>query len=330
VGKVRVTGVLREAGAIALVEVEVQEGSGRLRFAQGPGPGGRGAVGAFVVDDVPVVVVLRGADEDGALVLPRPAGAPLPPVPPLPPGAALDEERVLALAPLLGELGDGLYTLALKNDERMHLARSGWTPDVAGLVDLDVAQRRGGAVLADLGAAGASVIVAGREQAKAGPPAWVVKADVILEAPGFEARVHDRGAREAFARAPSGALEDIALRDAIAHLRAIDPLIDVGPFTEDRVEPAAQQARALVWDLRAEDGIESVSDAWRERVGEATEMRARVKVKSVSFEVGFVSHDGRRVDEVVVRANGRFRATGLRPAARTIARSLRQLADEGA
>jgi hypothetical protein len=286
-------------------------------------------VGAFLVDGAPVVATLQGSEEAGAIVFPQQPGVALPAVPAIPAGAHLDEPGVLALAPLLAHLADGLYTLELSQGGPLHVARVGWTPDVAGMVDLDVAVRHGGAVLAVL-STGERVVLAGRDQARQGPPVWLLKSDVILGAPGFEARHHDRGAREAFARSPDGVLADVVLRDALAHLRAVDADIDVGPFTEDRTEPAAQQARALVWDLRAEDGIESVSDTTRERVGDATEMRARVRVKSVSFEIAFVSHDGRRVDEVLVRSQNRFRATGLRPAARTLARSLRQLADEGA
>lgn len=338
-GNVRVTGLLRaphgpsgsfeKIDRVEKIEVEVQGGRGRLRFAQAAGPGGRGLLGAFLVDDTPAIATLRGGDVNGALVLPPPAGPALPAIPELGPRAVLDEASVLALAPLLEELADGLYTVSLRERAPSQVARKGWTADVSGMVDLDVAARAGAAVLADLGAGGASVILAGREQAKRGRLAWVVSADVILGADGFEARHHDRGDREAFARSPLGALDDASLRDAIAHLRALDPSTDFGPFTEDRVEPAAQQASALAWDLRAEDGIETVSEPWRERVGAATELRVRVKVKSVTFEVAFVSHDGRRVDEVVVRSGTRFRATGLRPAARALARSLRQLADEG-
>ena len=126
-------------------------------------------------------------------------------------------------------------------------------------------------------------------------------------------------------------LDDVALRAAVAALCATPPRAALGPFTEDRVEPAAQQARALVWDLRAEDGIDDVSDPRRDaKKGAATEFVARAKVKSVAFEVAFVSRDGRHIGEVVVRSHNRFRATGLRPAARGIARTLRQLADEGA
>jgi hypothetical protein len=332
VASVRITGVQRREGRLERVEVEVSGGAARLRFAQAAAPGGKGMLGALVVDEVPAVVALGGSETDGALVLPPPAGSTLPSVPALIVGRdleAMGEESVLGLAPLLAELADGLYTISLSSRGALHIATIGWTADVAGLVDLDIAARQGGAVVADLGAASAAVILAGRDQAKRRPPAWVITADVTLGAPGFEARLHDRGAREAFARAPGGALDDAALRDAVAHLRAVEPEVDLGPFTEDRIEPAAQQARALAWDLRAEDAIEEVSEPWRARVGSATEMRARVKVKSVTFEVAFVSHDGRRVDEVVVRTGGRFRATGLRPAARALARSLRQLADEG-
>lgn len=337
-GNVRVTGLLRapaDAGhALERIEVEVEGGAGRLRFAQAPGPGARGMLGALLVDDVPTVASLRGAGDDGAveahgaLVLAPHQGAPLPAVPELRPGAVLDEAGVLALAPLLEQLADGLYTVSLRRGAPPPVGRMGWTRDASGRVELDVAARTGGAVLADLGG-GVTVLLAGRDQARRGPLAWVVSADVILGGEGFEARHHDRGDREAFARSPRGALDDGAFRDAVARLRAAAPDVDVGPFTEDRVEPAAQQARALVWDLRAEDGIESVSEPWRERVGVATEMRARVRVKSVTFEIAFVSQDGRRVDEVVVRSGGRYRATGLRPAARALARSLRQLADEG-
>ncbi len=322
----RITGLRRGAEGVNLVEVEVQGGSGRLRFGQGPGPVPGTHAGAFVIDGAPAFVVLEG-EEPGGLVLPPPGGAALPAVPPLAARPLLDEETALGLAPLLEEFADGLYTVTLSPRGPIHNARVGWSADIAGIFEPDIAARKGAPVYADLGVAG-SVLLAGRDAR--GPPSFVVRADVVLGGAGFEARVHDRGAREAFARSPTAVLDDTALRDAVAHLRAIDPAVDVGPFTEDRVEPAAQQARALAWDLRAEDGIESVSDPWRQRTEDATEFRCRARVKSVTFEVAFKSPDGRHVDEVMVRSGNRFRATGLRPAARALARTLRQLADEGA
>jgi hypothetical protein len=325
VADVRVTGVKKNNEVVELVEVEVHGGTGRLKFAQGPGPLPTTTCGAFLIDDAPVFVALEG-DERGGLVLPPPEGKPLPAVPPVGARDLLTEERALGLAPLLSEFADGLYTVVLSPRGPIHNARVGWSADIAGIFELDLAKRSGGPVYADLGVAGA-VLIAGRDAR--GPPAFLIRPDVILAADGFVAVHHDRSMREAFARAPGSALDDAALRDAVAHLRAIDPAVDVGPFSEDRVEPAAQQARALAWDLRAEDGIESVSDPWRQRTEGATEFRCRAKVKSVTFEVAFASHDGRHIDEVMVRTGNRFRATGLRPAARPLARTLRQLADEG-
>lgn len=329
-GSVRITGVLRGSdGEISRVEVEVIGGGGRIKLVQGPGPLPDSQIGALLVDDVPEVVVFEAGGDAGALALLSPRGTPsaalvgAPPATPL-----LDEARVLALQPALLQLGDGLYTIGATESCMPPRPRRGWTKgNNVGVVDLVAAPDGGAPILASLGRAFA--LLGGRRSALANKGAWIIAADVIVDAPGFEAREHDRGAREHFARSPRGALDDAGLRDALAALRASDPDLELGPFTEDRVEPAAQQARALTWDLRAEDGIESVADPVRERVGTATEFRARVRVKSVTLEVAFVSADGRRIDEAVVRSGTRFRATGLRPAARTLARTLRQLADEG-
>ncbi len=325
-GTVRVTGILRgRDGEVARVEVEVQGGSGRVRLVQGPGPLPDSQVGALVVDDVPEVVAFEAGGENGALALMSPAPTALAKAPSATP--LLDEARVLALTDVLLQLGDGLYTVGASTSCLPPQPRRGWSKGSVGVVDLVAAPDGGAAVLASLGRSFA--LLAGRTAATSGGGAWIIAADVIVDATGFEPRMHDRGAREAFARSPHGALDDAALRDALAALRASDANVALGPFTEDRVEPAAQQARALVWDLRAEDGIESVADPVRERVSAATEFRARVRVKSVTLELAFVSMDGRHIDEVIVRSGTRFRATGLRPAARTLARTLRQLADEG-
>lgn len=322
----RITGILRGAdGFPSRVEVEVQGGSGRLRFMQGAGPLPDSQIGALVIDDVPQVVVFEAGGDNGALALKPGGAAPLVEAPGAPPSLA--ESAVLSLAGVLAQLGDGLYTIGTSEASLLPRPRLGWTGGSVGVVDVDAAADGGAPVLAALGRSFA--LLGGRRAAAMSGPAWIVAADVILDAPGFEVRTHDRGAREAFARSPRGVLDDGALRDAVAALHAHSPGLDFGPFTEDRIEPAAQQARALAWDLRAEDAIEEVAEPVRERVGNATEFRARVRVKSVTLEVAFVSLDGRRVDEAVVRSGTRFRATGLRPAARTLARTLRQLADEG-
>jgi hypothetical protein len=327
-GNVHVTGLLRgRDGELSRVEVEVQGGSGRVRLAQGLGPLPDSQVGALVVDDVPEVVAFEAGGDNGALALLSPASAPLKTAPSATP--VVDEARVLALSDVLLQLGDGLYTVGASTSCLTPRPLRGWSKGGVGVVDVVAAPDGGAAVLASLGRSFA--LLAGRTAATSGAGAWIIAADVIVDASGFEPGLHDRGAREAFARSPRGALDDAALRDALAALRASDPDVALGPFTEDRVEPAAQQARALVWDLRAEDGIESVADPVRERVpgSAATEFRSRVRVKSVTLEVAFVSMDGRHVDEAIVRSGPRFRATGLRPAARTLARTLRQLADEG-
>ncbi|MBI1948469.1 MAG: hypothetical protein HYS27_22475 [Deltaproteobacteria bacterium] len=323
-GSVDITGTLDERGARRLIEVEVQGGSGRLRFAHAPGPVADTNLAALLLDDVPIALVLSGA-QDGALVLAATARK-LPAVSARPP--QLDDEGVAELAPLLLELVDGLYTLAVDKNPPPPVRRAGWLPQAPRLVDARVADEAGTPVIASLGKTWVSLAgVAGLEHQA---PAWVLRPDVIVDAPGFAARKHDRGAREAFARSPRGVLDDRALRDAVAAHRALAHGEELGPFSEDKIEPAAQQARALAWDLRAEDGIESVGEPERASTDRATEFRASVRVRGVPLEVGFVSIDGRHVDEAVVRSGARFRATGLRPAARALARTLRQLAEEGA
>lgn len=322
-GTVSITGMVGERGAVRLLEVEVKGGSGRLGFAQGPGPLPDTSLSTLVLDGHPVAVAVAGAAE-GALVFASTAGT-------LPAASArlprLDDDGVQSLAPLLLDLGDGLYTLAIDHQPPAPVRRAGWLEDPPRLLDLRIAAEGGASVIASLGKTW--VALAGAAGLEHQAPAWVLRADVIVEAPGFVARVHDRGAREAFARSPRGVLDDRALRDAIAAHRALSRDEDLGPFGEDRVEPAAQQARALAWDLRAEDGIESVAEPTRASTDRATEFRASVRVRGVAFEVGLVSFDGRHIDEAVVRTGARFRATGLRPVARAMARTLRQLAEEG-
>ena len=305
----------------------MQGGAGRVRFVQGRGPLVDSQIGALVIDDLPRVVVFQAGADDGVLALSMVSDVePLVLPPSAPP--SLDERAVLALTEVLSQLGDGLYLIgasAVSSPPRQHC---GWLQGMVGVIDVGMAGEEGAPVLAALGRSFA--LLGGRRSALACGPAWIIAADVIIDAAGFEGRVHDRGAREAFARSPRGMLDDSSLRDAVAALRGMRSTIDLGPFTEDRIEPAAQQARALAWDLRAEDGVDEVADPQRARVGHATEFRARVRVKTVTLEVAFVSLDGRRIIEAVVRSGGRFRATGLRPAARTIARTLRQLTDEGA
>lgn len=323
-GTVDITGTLDERGTRRLIEVEVRGGSGRLRFAHGPGPVTDTSLSALLLDGAPLALVLSGAT-DGALVLATSAGK-LPAVSARAP--QLDDEGVAALSPLLLELCDGLYTLAVDKSPPPPVRRAGWLEAPPRLVDARVADEAGTPVIASLGKTW--IALAGQAGLEHQAPAWVLRADVIVDAPGFASRKHDRGAREAFSRSPRGVLDDRALRDAVAAHRALAHDVALGPFSEDRIEPAAQHARALAWDLRAEDGIETVGEPERASTDRATEFRASVRVRGVPLEVGFVSFDGRHVDEVVVRSGARFRATGLRPAARALARTLRQLAEEGA
>ena len=323
VASIDITGTLDERGTRRLIEIEVRGGSGRLRFARGPGPTPDTTLTALVLDEVPLALVLAGSS-NGALVLATSA-ARLPPVSARAP--RLDDEGVDALSPLLAELADGLYTLAIDRAPPAPVRRAGWLPSPPRLVDARVADEAGTPVVASLGKTW--VALAGAAGLEHQAPTWVLRADVIVEAPGFAARMHDRGEREALARSLRGVLDDRMVRDAVAAHRALARDEDLGPFSEDRIEPAAQQARALAWDLRAEDGIESVAEPERASTDRATEFRASVRVHGVPLEVGFVTFDGRHIDEAVVRSGARFRATGLRPAARALARTLRQLAVEG-
>lgn len=323
-GTVDITGTLDDRGTRRVIEVEVSGGSGRLRLAYGPGPIADTSLSALLLDGTPLALVLSGS-MDGALVLATAAGK-LPAVAARPP--QLDDEGVEALSPLLLELADGLYTLAIDRSPPAPVRRAGWLEAPPRLVDVRVADEAGTPVIASLGKTW--IALAGQAGLEHQAPAWVLRADVIVDAPGFAARKHDRGAREALSRSPRAVLDDRTLRDAVAAHRALARDEALGPFSEDRIEPAAQQARALTWDLRAEDGIESVAEPERASTDRATEFRASVRVRGVPLEVGFVSFDGRHIDEAVVRSGARFRATGLRPAARALARTLRQLAEEGA
>lgn len=340
VTQVRVTGYLPGPDAAHggfAIEVEVLGGSGRLRFAHGLGPGGQGTVDVLMLDGTPVVVACRSDEGSGTLVLPSTRGPSLPEVPMRSPPSSADvlTERVLAevvagLAEILVELTDGLYVVRRDNVEAPLLASSlapGWCAGGAVEVTLVEAAPLGTSVCARVGAAGARVVLAGAGGARP-EVLWVISAEALSEATGFEPWQHDHGAREAFTRSPFVLVEDAALRHAVARLRELHPEASVGPMTEDRLEPAVQQARALVWDLRFEDDVAHVSDLVRVPLGEVTEYRALTTVRARSWEIAFVTRDGRRLDEALVRVDGRFRATGVRPAARALGRVLRALAVE--
>ncbi len=329
-----VTGVQRTPdGKVRLVEVECRALGGRIAFAQASLPGIAGTVAALVVDQAPLVVVVGGED-GGCLML----DGRLPPHP-LPQGRdlagdELDEARVVAaVAHLFPLFADGLYSVTWER------APPPVVPGISFVRTTDARPRRvvdpgslapdeGEPIVADLGGPFA-VLLGGRGALLSGQGTFVISAGFVLEAAGFEARAHDRGAREAFARSPRALLDDGALRDAWAAHRRRHPDATLGPLTEDKLEPAAQVARAVVWDLRAEEGVDSASELVRERVGRATELRVQVALAGASWDVALVSHDGRHLQEAVVRQGQRFRATGVKPSGRAIARVLRALAAEG-
>lgn len=327
-----VTGVRRSAeGDVQLVELESRAAVGRVAYAQAALPGVAAPIAALVVDGAPLVVVVPGA-RGGALALQGRA-----PPHPLPTGreddaVALDEARaVRALGHLLPLLQAGLYSVTKERLAPAVAPGPSFAPaDPGARLVFDVeglAPDGGEPIVADLGPS-FGVLLGGRAALLSGQAAYVVSAGFVVEAAGFEAHAHDRGAREAFARSPRALLEDGALRDAWAAHKKRFPVADVGPFTEDRVEPAIQLARAVVWDLRAEDGVQSVSDVTRERAGRTTELRVEVVLGGRAWEVAFVSTDGRHLHEAVVRRGPRFLATGLKPSGRAVARCLRALCEE--
>jgi hypothetical protein len=307
-------------GQPARVEVEVRGGAGRLAFAQLASGNPRVTLAACLVDGAPRLLTAHGS-ERGALLV----GAAADPIPALAGPPALDEAGLERARPVLALLEDGLYTLSIQplctSDPR-----AGFVPGGAQ-VALFGAQPLGMPVA--MVVEHSALVLGGARAAEQGAPGLVITADVIVDAPGFIAHQHDRGAREAFSRAPRHVLADVALRDTVARHAERYPTANLGPLSPATLEPAGSVARALVLDLGLEDVVEATSEIVRVP-GPRTELVARVRARTILFEIAFITSDGRRVDEVLVRANGRLRASGVRPAARAIARVLRQLADEGA
>lgn len=327
-----VTGAQRAPdGKVRLIEVEARGGGGRVAYAQCAVPGLQVPAAALVVDGLPVVMVVVGG-RGGCLAL---AGRAPPHA--LPTGRdddalELEEARATAaIAHLAPVLDAGLYSITRERLAPATTPGPAYQPTEAGarrVVDVPgLAPDEGEPIVADLGPAW-GVLLGGRAALLRGQAAYVLSASFVVEAVGFEARAHDRGAREAFGRSPRALLDDGALRDAWAAHRRRFPQVDLGPFTEDRIEPAAQLARAVAWDLRAEDGVHAVTDVLRERAGRGTEFRVEAMLGGRAWDVAIVSSDGRHLHEALVRQGPRFLATGLKPSGRAIARCLRALADE--
>jgi hypothetical protein len=299
-----------------LLEVEVQDGAGAVRFAQNTMGGTTFA--AILVDDEPRLVSAHGPASSGAALF---LAAPPAQLPHVDGALPVSEALVAAATPLLDQLADGLYVL--------ESAPSALVPPKAGLATSGAYELPGASPLGvpvDLALPGVSLRVSGADARVAA--ALTIRADVIVERAGFTALEHDHGAREAFARSPGVALDLRVLRDAIARHGARYETVDLGPFSLAVLEPAREQARALVFDLRLEDAVEMAAEPIRV-AGPVTEHVAWVRALTIPFEVAFLTRDGLRIDEVAIRTFGRLRASGVRPAARAIAKVLRALADEG-
>lgn len=316
----RITGEQTPPGSSARsrVEVEVHGGTRRLAFAQAAF-GAHSVLAALTVDGLPRVLTLHGAHRGALVVGPAAAGLPM-----LTGHAALDDTSIAALEPVLGLFADGLYTITtgacVPAEAPPDFVEGGGRFTLPGAPV-------GGVPVAVL-LEHTSLVLSGVYAARAGAPAVLVAADVILDAPGFVAHAHDRGAREAFSRAPGHVLDGRLLRDAVASHCARHPDAELGPLALAELEPAAGDARALLLALALEDIVEGVGDLVRLE-GARTDFQTVVRARALAFEVALVSADGQRIDEVVIRLQGRLRASGVRPAARAIARALRQLADEG-
>lgn len=330
---IEITGVRTSPGGeVVLVEVEARAGGTRLAFGQvAPSPLPGSSLHGLSVDGVPAALVALG-EQPGALVLH--GGRPHLPLPAVQEGSlsGFSEEALSsALSPVLPLFADGLYSVTRAS---LPAARAPGPHFVSGRAEelqvLDpgvLASDEGVPVAADL-AGGFYLLLGGRGALERGEPAVVLSAGFLVEADGFTARRHDRSAREAFARSPRHLFDDVALRDAFAAHRARYPKAETGPLSEDRLEPAAQLARAVLADLSCEEALDFVSALRRVPSGRTTEFRVDVRVHGASFEVALITDDGRRLGEAVVKSGVRYRATGLRPSGRALGRALRQLSRE--
>lgn len=361
---IEVTGVRTDPqGAVVLVEVEARAGGRRLAFGQvaEPAPGG-GTISGLSVDGWPLALVVTGEVRGSLLLCGGRPHLPLPPASAAELADGFREDRVeAALGLLLALFTDGLYSVTRRALPPPRLMGGGLVlrcpREGAEVIDPGpLAPDEGVAVAADL-SDGWFLLLGGRDALTRAEPALVISAGFLVAAEGFVAHRHDREKREAFARAPSFVLDDLALRDALAAHRQLYPKADLGPLAEDRTEPAAQLARAVFWDIASEDGVEAVTEEVRVSVGRTTEFRATVTLSGAAYEVALVSEDGRRLGEALIRDPpkrrlrpdqsvtaphtltslipsegvehaGRYRATGIRPAARAIGRALRQLRRE--
>lgn len=334
-GRVEITGVQTGAGGeTLLVEVQADFGGKRLQLGQAGPLSINGTVHGLAIDGLPTVLVSRG-DDAGAICLRSALRPPqLPTVEVRAPEDLRDLDRDLvrrAIAPILPLFVDGLYSITVAQVPKAEVPGPAFLRQPrdrkpkARVIDPGlVAPDDGHPIVVDL-ADGWFALLGGRNRLQEGATAWVVAADLMVEASGFTAEKHDRAAREAFARSPTQMFSDGSVRDAIAEHCQRLPGANLGPLTLDRLEPAAQLATAILAEVAQEEGITDVGPVRRERIARSTEFRARVAVDTALFDLALITDDGRRIHEAVVRSGHQYRATGLRPSGRAIGRCLRAL-----
>jgi hypothetical protein len=326
---VEITGVRTgPGGAVVLVELEARAGGGRISLAHLP-DGETPAVRGLAIDGRPVVLVTDETPPAVLSMLPSVIRA-------LPPAEAtvnLTEHGAReALGALLPCFTDGLYSVSTATLPAAVRLPTSFVRDVATPVVIDlgpIAPDSGPPVVADL-AGGVFALLAGRDALRNGASALVISASFIVEADGFERRHHDRAARERFARHPTHVFDEARLRDAVFAHAMRHTGADLGPFALDRVEPTWQLAQGIAKDLAAVADVVEVRGPERSLEGRIVEYKLGVEHAGLRFLVGLRTDDGRHLHEATVRRGGAYQATGLKPAARAIARCLRELVREEA
>lgn len=320
----RITGVQTDgSGVVCLVEIEVLAGQRRLAFGQsGASPNGLPALHGVSLDGLPFAVV---SEEPPGFV-----GLGLEPMPERLPGIAtsstgVDEADIVAhLAPWLGHFTEGLYSIRRQVLPVPCIIGHDFV-EGSGPVVFDHAtwaSDEGAGLVAELSPE-VYLLLTGRDALRRGDPAFVVSGGFVIEAPGFEARHHDRGAREAFARTHQHVWPDRVLRDAVANHRAVFPEARLGPLDEDTLEPAATKARALVASVREKLGVDENGRRLSTLFG--TEFRFPLVVARGAAWLVLLSLDGQDLHEAQILVGERVQLAGVRPSLRAILRALRQV-----
>ncbi len=317
VAVVEITGVRRSPGGeTSLVELEAPGGAGGLQLAQSQTDT---SLHGALVGDAPLVLV-DGVRRQALLL----STAPQPPLPALAPWGAFTEEAVgEALRPLVGRLGAGLFSV---EERELSAPLVPGPAPVSGPCLLDpgaLAPDDGAATALDLGG-GFLLLLGGRAALGAGGRGVVLSGRFLLGGDGVEMRRHDLGAREGYARSWRHLFEERVIRDAVLAHQLANPDVDLGRFGPDVLEPAAAQARALLFDLGLLSGAPTLMRPERVPEGDEVAFVARVADVEGPLQLILVTRDGTTLAEGRVRCGERWE-TGIRPSARALLKAYLRL-----